>query len=138
MRFLLLSFALILAGCGTSPTDMSNAKLVQSNQILNNNILKKSDDKDVEVVVSRDSGGFVGQGNYYRVYVDGKPVADLDRGEYFIAYLSQGRHILGVESVGLFRDVMKEIEVNTFNEQKLKFRVGADHSGDYFIYPTAF
>jgi hypothetical protein len=133
-----LLFSVALAGCGTSPTSISNAKLVPVDQVLNKNILNKDSTKNVEIIVSRDSGGFVGQGNSYRVYIDGRAVADLDRGEYFIAYLPQGRHILSVESVGFFNDVMKEIEVNAFDGDKLKFRLGADHSGDYFIYPTVF
>ncbi|EOH0514147.1 hypothetical protein ACNPDE_002149 [Vibrio fluvialis] len=138
MRFILLAMVLVMAGCGTSPTSISDAKLVPVDRVLNKNILNKDSTKNVEIIVSRDSGGFVGQGNYYRVYIDGRPVADLARGEYFIAYLSQGRHILSVKSVGFFNDVMKEIEVNAFDGDKLKFRLGADHSGDYFIYPTAF
>ncbi len=136
---LLSSLSIILIGCGTTPTKLSDATLVPKSRVISHNAFNVDENRSSGLItISRDGGGFVGQGNYYRVYVDGNPIADLDRGEYFTINVSEGRHILSVESVGLYRDAIKEINIIVLPNDRLKFRVGANHAGDYFINPTAF
>lgn len=133
-----ISLIFMLAGCATNPVLTANAELVPSDQVIEKEALVKTPEKDAEITISRDSGGFIGRGNSYRIYIDGKPIADLDGGEYFTAYIKSGRHILAVRTNGPFAGGVQEIEINVGTGESRKYRTGANSSGEYFISPTSF
>jgi hypothetical protein len=89
------------------------------------------------VIVKRDPA-FYGSGCSYRLFANGAPFADVNRGEKVQIYLPSGEHILGAKANGLCGGGNPETSFTLGAGQTRIFRVGVEASGDVKLHPTAF
>ncbi|WP_110877040.1 hypothetical protein [Franconibacter helveticus] len=133
--FLTLAMVLI-SGCSTQPVPTNQANHVPPDRIWDKKIVQKMDNAG-EILVKRDSG-FIGSACLISIYIDGKPVADLNTREKVIFYPGIGRHVLSASPhgwcAGGIVESLAEVEIN----KPLVFRVGYGANGDFRFSPTAF
>lgn len=136
-RLVILTGAIMLSGCATSPITTNSAQPVPASQILSAELVTQTNGT-AEVVVKRDSG-MRGMGCMVRIYADAdadaKPVADLWRSEKVVMYLPEGDHIISASTCGggvvEIQTIVKAGKVNTY-------RVGFGVVSELGIFPTAF
>ncbi|WP_410739020.1 hypothetical protein [Citrobacter sedlakii] len=134
---LLLGAVSLLVGCSTVPISNHQAEDVPSAQILNKDFLQKKDNLST-VVIKRDAG-MKGSICTTRIYIDGKPAADLRTAQKVTVYLPAGEHIFSSQTVGACAGgVMSEYAGLVAEGKTLTFRIGSGPLGDFEIYPTAF
>jgi len=120
---LLVLSVLCLAGCATRPVSLKASRELRADHILRQpGGVATSLERGGKIIVTRDSG-MGGSASLLKIFVDGAPVAKLNRYERYEVMLKEGDHPRG--------------------ERELKpgetyyFRVGFDNSGA-FIQPSAF
>jgi hypothetical protein len=89
------------------------------------------------VIVKRDRG-LSGSACSTRIYVNGKPVADIDPAEKVVLYLPEGEHILSAEPNGMCGGNMTEVKAVVKAGSQSNYRYGTSGNGSPSIYPTAF
>lgn len=133
---LLLAVVLVLAGCASQPISNEQAKMVPKNKIHDTRFLAKSQGSG-EVVVKRDDG-FTGGGCTARIFLNGKPLADLDVAEKVVINLPPGDYFLGGQGVGMCRDQMSEVKTTVVAGGRQSFRFGYSMHGASSLQATAF
>ncbi|MBI3995663.1 MAG: hypothetical protein HY349_06790 [Nitrospirae bacterium] len=134
--FFIITF-LLLSACATRPISNAEALVTPGERILDTQFLRQAPGTG-EVTVKRDSGAF-GSVCSSRIFVDGRPVADIRVSEKVVLYLPEGEHILSVRSNGIcFNAGMSEVTVLVRSGVQSSFGVGYGSSGDIFINTTAF
>lgn len=132
----ILIYGIAISGCATTPIPNTAAKIAPASQIIDNSYLKPGPGL-IEVTVKRDSGIF-GSACSSRIYVDGKPVADINVSEKIVLYLTKDEHILGAWPNGICGGGMSEVRADLRSGSPANFRVGYGSNGDFFINQTAF
>ena len=136
LTILLSSSLLILSGCATQPISNSSAIEAPMNRILDRQFLQPATGTG-EVIIKRDSG-FGGSACSSRIFVDGRPVADIRVSEKIVLYLPEGDHILSAWPNGICGGGMTEVRAVIKAGVQSSFRVGYGSNGDFSINPTAF
>jgi hypothetical protein len=138
MQKTLLAGVLLLAisGCATEPMTTSVGALVPANRIFVAELAKPATGK-ASVVVKRDTG-FMGGGCEFRLFVDGKPFADIGYGEKVQIHLQPGEHILGARSNGICMAGDAESATVLVAGQTRMYRIGIGSGGELRLQPTAF
>jgi len=139
MKKLLISFALFgLTACTSIPVPTKDSILIPDNRILADGrqyiALSKNSG---QIIIKRDSG-LVGIACTTKIYIDAKPVADLDESEKVIFNLPEGEYILSAEPNGLCGGILTEIKVNVKANSQSVYRYAISLYGGPAIYPTAF
>jgi hypothetical protein len=131
--FLILLF---MSGCATRPISNSDAIPIAMNRIVDTQCLKPVPGSG-KVLIKRDCG-FGGSACTSRIFVDGKPVADIDVSEIIVIYLPEGEHIFSAWPNGICGGGMTEVKAFIKTDTESCFRVGYGSNGDFSINPTAF
>lgn len=97
---LAIIIALACVACASTPPNMERANVVPPERVIDRSISEPSPDK-AQVVIARWNDAFGAAVVNARVYIDGRHVANVDKGELFRAYLSPGHHTVGVKLLGL-------------------------------------
>ncbi|MDF4024140.1 hypothetical protein P3W24_04035 [Luteibacter sp. PPL201] len=101
MRFVFaLCLVLACSACASSPPDFDRGPAVASDKILDRS-LTMPDAAKGEVVVARWKDAAGAAIVDARIYVDGRHVANLDKGEVLRVFLAAGQHTVGVKLLGL-------------------------------------
>lgn len=132
----IVSGALLMAACATTPVPTSEASFVPSDRILEPKLLQPSSGTGL-VTVKRDSG-FAGSACSARIFVNGNPVADIRPIEKVVLHLAEGEHILSAQPNGLCGGGMSEVKATVKAGSNSSFRVSYGSAGEFLISPTAF
>jgi hypothetical protein len=73
-----------------------------------------------------------------RIYVDGRPIADLRSGQSVTVYLPVGEHVTGVIHDGLCGGGSASANLTMIAGATRVYRVASGQSGDIKIEPSAF
>lgn len=126
----------ILAGCATQPLSDAEATAVQAQAILAADLTTPQAGRQ-PVTIKRDSGASAGACST-RVFVNGRPAADIRASEKVIVYLPPGDHMFGARANGICAGGMVETRISLRPGARQSLRVGYGSSGEFFIAPTAF
>lgn len=132
----LLLILIVLSACASRPISSALSIPVPIERILDATYLQAAPGTG-EVTVKRDSG-FIGSVCSSRIFVDGRPVADIRIEEKVVLYIPEGDHILSAWPTGVCGGEMADIEVTIKAGTQSSFRVGYGSGTDFFIYPAAF
>jgi hypothetical protein len=127
---------LLLAACATRPISNAEATLVPRKRILNTQFLHPLPNSAL-VTVKRDKG-LGGSICSTRIFVNGRPIADIRVSEKVVLYLPEGNYILSAWPNGICGGGMSEVRISVKAGEHLNFRVGYGSNGDFSINPTAF
>lgn len=125
---------LALVGCATTPVPDGVARLVPQSQVLDKAYLEPILNAGL-VTVKRDSG-FMGSACAVRIFVNNKPLAELDTSEKVVFYLAAGDYVLGAWPTALCGGGYFETPAKIAAGSSSSFRVGHGNSG-LFIQPSA-
>ena len=128
--------SIVLAGCATRHISNTLAIPVPMERILDTRYLQPGPEIG-EVTVKRDSG-FGGSACSSRIFVDGRPVADIRSSEKVVLYLPKGDHILSAWPNGICGGGMTEVKAIIKTGTKSSYRVGYGSNGAFTINPTVF
>ena len=95
-NLLVLSAAIALAACSTTPVTRSQSQAVTPAQVLAPELLTASSDRTLPVLLVRD-GGFMGSFVDAIVAIDGKNAVVLKPEQRFEFYLAPGNHMFSVK-----------------------------------------
>jgi hypothetical protein len=129
-------FVVSFTGCAGQPISNSAARFVPANRVLDEQFVIPDPSKS-QVTVKRDSG-FFGGGCTARVFINAKPVADVDASEKVVLYLPEGDFILAAWPKGICGGSMTEVTAAVKKGVPMSFRIGYGSNGDFSINPTAF
>jgi len=132
----ILIVGMAISGCATIPIPNAAATMAPASQILDNSYFKAGSEL-VEVTVKRDSG-IGGSACSSRIFVDGKPVANINVSEKIVLYLTKTEHMLGAWPNGICGGSMSEVRADLRSGSPASLRVGYGSNGDFFINQTAF
>ena len=135
-RLIVITLAFVVAGCATRPVSNSEASQVPSSRIIDSKFLTPTPDSGV-VTVKRDSG-FGGSACSSRVFVNAKPIADLQTSEKVVVYLPAGEYVFSAWPNGICGGGMSEVRATVKSGAELSFRIGYGSNGDFTINATAF
>ena len=135
-RLSLIAFAVVIAGCATRPVSNAEAVHVPSIRIIDSRFLQPTPDSGV-VTVKRDSG-IGGSACSSRVFVNAKPIADLQTSEKVVVYLPAGEYVFSAWPKGICGGGMSEVRAMVKSGAELSFRIGYGSNGDFTINATAF
>jgi hypothetical protein len=143
MKKLLLFAVLGLSGCATSPVP-TTAPMQKPIVILAPDVFNQLDNGGA-ISVARDTG-WVSSKCRLRLYLDAKPIADMQPGETALFYASPGKHMLATgpspESNVLCRSaaesMRREVSVDVTAGQTARFRQAISANGEPSLMPTAF
>lgn len=99
-QMLAILIALACVACASTPPNLEHGKVVPPERVVDRSVADPSPDK-AQVVIARWNDAFGAAVVDARVYIDGRHVANVDKGEVFRAYVSPGRHTVGVKLLGL-------------------------------------
>lgn len=133
---ILLVLSVALSGCATRPVPNESAVPVPIERVLDATFLTPV--ADVGVVTVKRDRGIGGSACSSRVYVNAKPVADIDPSEKVVLYLAAGDYIIGAWPNGLCGGGLSEVRANVKPDVPLTFRIGYGSNGDFSIQPTSF
>jgi len=133
---IILLTLMVLSGCATRPISNTKAIPTPMERILDTHYLQPGQGTG-EVTVKRDSG-FGGSACSSRIFVDGRPVADIRVSEKIVLYLPEGEHILSAWPNGICGGGMTEIKAVIKAGAQSSYRVGYGSNGHFSINPTAF
>ena len=135
---LLVLSVLCLAGCATRPVSLKASRELRADHILRQpGGVATSLERGGKIIVTRDSG-MGGSASLLKIFVDGAPVAKLNRYERYEVMLKEGDHLLGVvPTLNPLGMTIREVSVSLKPGETYYFRVGFDNSGA-FIQPSAF
>lgn len=131
---LIVAIVVGLTGCTSPSGSNKQAKVAPQKQILNPQLLVKSKDSGA-VVIKRD-GSFTGNTCLSRVYLNGKPVADLDTSQEVIVYPSPGDYVISTLPKDFCGGGMSAQSAEVDAGSTLTFRIGYAADGDFGIYPA--
>jgi len=132
-RIFVVLAAALTAGCASTPTPADSAQPPE--KVLAPEVLAAGGGP-ARVLVKRDSG-FAGAACKHTVLIDGKPVADLFRGQAVTMYTQPGRHIIGVNVTPfLCGQSLLEAEVLASEAAPVVLRLSADINGTVRLGPT--
>lgn len=132
----IVCIALTLSACSNTPVPTSQAKEVSGSKLLTTEFSQKNEASGT-VIVKRDSGK-MGSLCTLRIFVDGKPLANLESEEKVTAYLNPGRHIISADPRGACTGGMSEQIADLASSETQIFRASFGSSGDFILSPTAF
>ncbi len=132
---LLVAVVAGLIGCTSKSGSNQQAKIAPQKQILNPQLLVKTKDSGA-VVIKRD-GSFAGNTCLSRVYINGKPVADLDTSQEVIVYPSPGEYVISTLPKDFCGGGMSAQSAEVDTGSTLTFRIGYANDGDFGIYPAS-
>ncbi len=136
LRLILVIFVTFIAGCATRPIPNDEAIHIPESRILDSKYLKPTPNSGT-VTVKRDSG-FFGSACSYRIFIDAKPIADIQISEKVVAYLPAGEYIFSAWPNGICGGGLSEVRAMVKSGAELNFRIGYGSSGDFTINATAF
>lgn len=136
MKRLVLLILIALSGCATTPIGNNEASNIPVDRTLAPEMQRSFPDAAV-LTIKRDTG-FMGSGCTMRLFIDGKPVADLRKGEKFKAYVNPGRHMLGVTPAGFCGGGTAETETTLSKNESRSYRISSGQDGTLGIHATAF
>lgn len=136
MKINALAGLLILSGCATEVVSTQNAIPVPPNRILAANMLQPSQGS-ASLIVKRDSG-ILGMPCNFRLFVNGRPFADIAASEKVQIYVAPGEHILSVAPGGTCLNGDAEAAATVAAGQTRIYRVGIGSGGEMKLQPTAF
>ena len=131
---LIVAVVVGLVGCTSKSGSNQQAKLAPQKQILAPQLLVKKRDSGA-VVIKRD-GSFTGNSCLSRVYINGKPVADLDTSQEVIVYPSPGEYVISTLPKDFCAGSMSAQSAEVDAGSTLTFRIGYATDGDFGIYPA--
>ena len=135
-RYLVAALGLSLVGCASQPISNLEAAPVPAERILDSQFMNRSPNSG-EVTVKRDSG-FTGSACSTRIFVNGKPIADIRTAEKVVMYLPEGEYILSANPNGMCGGGMTEVKAAVKPGSQSNYRYGTSGNGSPSIYPTAF
>lgn len=136
LRCLVAVLSFCLFGCASQPISNLDAISVPTERLLDSKYLHRSPNSG-EVTVKRDSG-FTGSACSTRIFVNGKPVADIRTSEKVVMYLPEGEYILSANPNGVCGGGMTEVKATVKSGAQSNYRYGTSGNGSPSIYPTAF
>lgn len=135
-RYLLATLCVAIAGCATEPVSTSEAPLVPVDRVLAAELTSTFPGAG-EMIVKRDRG-FSGGGCSTRIFVNGRPVADLQPTEKVVIYMREGSHILSARPNGICGGALVEVKADVKAGSRSTYRLSVSGNGESAIYPTAF
>lgn len=137
--YVLPALAMFLAvGCSTTPISTQEALPVPSDRLFDEGKRFSAQAPNTGYVVVKRDSGIMGSACSTRIYVDGKPVGDIDPSEKMGLYLPEGEHILSAQPNGVCSGTMTEVHTTVRAGSQSAFRFGTSGNGSPSIYPTAF
>ena len=130
---LVAAVAMALAGCVTPTIPTDTAANVPVTQLLE--AFSSAHEGKVIVKRNRSVAGSICRD---RVYLDGKPVADLWPGQKVEFTASLGEHILGVERLGICQGQMRELGARLWAGKTKVYLVDITTNLEYIFQETAF
>lgn len=131
---LIVAMVVGLVGCTSQSGSNQQVKLAPQKQILDPQLLVKK--RDAGAVVIKRDGSFTGNTCLSRVYINGKPVADLDTSQEVIVYPSPGNYVISTLPKDFCSGGMSAQSANVDAGSTLTFRIGYATDGDFGIYPA--
>lgn len=131
---LIVAVVVGLVGCTSQSGSNQQAKIAPQKQILTPQLLVKKRDSGA-VIIKRD-GSFTGNTCLSRVYLNGKPVADLDTSQEVIVYPSPGDYVISTLPKDFCGGSMSAQTAEVDTGSTLTFRIGYATDGDFGIYPA--
>ncbi|AUR31934.1 hypothetical protein ABM000_16880 [Morganella morganii] len=128
--------AAVISGCSTSAVDPGVARSVPPERVF---LLNSNEDKTGEITVIRDSGA-ISSMCFVTLFIDGKPVADLDTSEKVVFNVKEGEHIIGTAFMG--RGLCSSGEKRQERDFRINagdvkyYRIFTDQSGNTDVRPT--
>jgi type IV pilus biogenesis protein CpaD/CtpE len=133
---MLLLILIVLTGCATRPISNIAAIPAPMERIFDTHYLQAIPGTG-EVIIKRDRG-LLGSACSTRIFVDGRPVADIQTSEKIVLYLPEGNHILSAWPNGICAGGMAEVKAVIKAGTHSSYRVSYGSNGDFTISPTAF
>lgn len=121
-----------IAGCSTTPVSPKDAKEVPAA------IKYQKHDGSVPLTIIRDKGMVAGACEI-TAYIDGEQVANLDRGEKVVAYVTPGEIVIGAGFIGsglCSGPERKERSFNIVDSKPRNFRIFIDQNANVDILPS--
>jgi len=134
-KMLVVAVVVGLVGCTSQSGSNQQAKIAPQKQILAPQLLVKKRDSGA-VVIKRD-GSFTGNTCLSRVYINGKPIADLDTSQEVIVYPSPGEYVISTLPKDFCGGGISTQSADVDAGSTLTFRIGYANNGDYGLYPAA-
>ena len=133
--FSIFSLALVLAGCATTPTRLSESQAIKPERYYPDyQLYAKATPHAAKVIVVRDDG-MLGSAAKIKVLVDGHQLAGLFQHDRLEFYVAPGDHILSADPTPNFGVAVREHQFIFHPDQTSYFRVGHDGSA-FDIQPT--
>lgn len=133
-KMLVVAVVVGLVGCTSHSGSNQQAKIAPQKQILAPQLLVKKRDSGA-VVIKRD-GSFTGNSCLSRVYINGKPIADLDTSQEVIVYPSPGEYVISTLPKDFCGGGISTQAADVDAGSTLTFRIGYANNGDYGLYPA--
>jgi hypothetical protein len=127
---------MVLSGCATHPISNADAVPVSMDRIFDSSFLQMLPGTGA-VTIKRDSG-LTGSNCSTRIFVDGRPVADIRTSEKIVLHLPEGEHILSAWPNEILCGGVVEVKTSIKAGTESSYRVGWGDAGDMSINPTAF
>lgn len=133
---LVAGLLLVLSGCATEVVSTRDASSVPGDRILAPAMLRPMSGA-ASLILKRDSGMNNAACNF-RLFVNGKPFADIGTSEKVQIFVPPGEHILGAESNGICLAGNAETTTVVTAGQVRTYRVSVGSGGELKVQPTAF
>ena len=126
----------VLAGCATTPLSNAAASVAPSSRVLAPD-LQVQREGTIKLTIKRD-GGFMGAACAHKVFIDGRPVAQLRSGEMVQFFVKPGRYMLGATAEGICGGGTAEAQAIVDGGRVSNYRISAGQDGTLALSPTAF
>lgn len=134
--FSFLMLSLVLAGCATTPLPNSAANMAPSSRVLAPE-LQLEREGTIKLTIKRD-GGMNGVLCAQKVFIDGRPVAQLRSGELVQFFVKPGRYMLAATAEGICGGGVAEAQALIESGRVNNYRISAGQDGTLALSPTAF
>lgn len=115
----------LVTGCATVAVPLSQSAHVPAAQMQRTE--RQSERNSVRLVVARDTGGHVWMAH---TWLDGAPLAWIDKGEHFVAWVPPGQHELRVQEANKLQEKRPlELSFSAAAGEVRVFRIGWDSAG---------
>ncbi len=88
---------LMLAGCSTTPVDLTTAKKIPDERIYDTTMTSQNDERNTSITFLRDAG-YLGSGCSHEVFVDNNKLFAIRAGEVIKVFLKEGEHFIRLET----------------------------------------
>lgn len=133
---LIAALLLSISGCATEPMATSAAAPVPQTRMLAADLARPTVGS-ASLIMKRDSG-LNNVACNFRLFVDGRPFADIAAGEKVQIHVPAGEHILGARSNGICLAGNAETVTTLAGGQTRTYRVSVGAGGELKLQPTAF